>query len=823
MATKLWNNFGLGINRSGLQAPSGSVESISNMLPFAGYAEVAKGKTALNFAIGNTTLTTGWTALGRVGLQNLGKNNGIVSNIRTIGSLSYLFPLWDRRSGGYPAASEVFTGYKDDVFFSSVLPPNTSVTAVEEVDKLIRWGGYVAFNSMAVTARNTAITSSTNTSPIVVTTPTHALTTGERLTISGHDQVGANGTWTVTVLSPTTFSLDLSTGTGVGTNVGSYVPYTLWQLYGSGTLGTVTGFSLANSTLAPGYRMFYGTQSGGVYTWAGSTIIRTIESPMTDAGGIYVKTDAIASPGTYNLFCIVNTDPVGIPTPTLGPHRGVLSAGGSLAAGNYQWCYRYVSASLGIVGNPSPPSGVLTVTGGSGNYTTIITTQYTEADKPPYWADTIEIYRRFNSGAGYGLWYLVKSQLVTTVVGGAESVQNFQPAWTDDGSVSTTGATTLADADYWNDRPSTLFNCRVFNSRMYAVKGSAQNTLKFSTMQTMDAWPVDIVDAQTTTAALKWQGGEVIVGDAMPIQALVPEGGSWSNTGQQGDNLLIMKRNRSWRWYGTTWDDFALNDAFSLGTRDGKSVVNCGGIVCFMGSEHGMWVQSGGMHPEPFTKTLWPNGYQANTLGLVYPDPPPIADLHWGAFWGHYYILSVNQEQQTYFFDIDKGFAPTKVDFAPCFSQFYDSVERLLSAGFTTSAVGTIATIVPAFSFDKTNGTVCSIKSQPEILPSANVMSLTGAKTLKNFWVYAKNTSGVQQTMTLRLYLDGDTDFTSAVNMTVTIPTSATRNYHCILVRVPALFQPTVFQWSLDGTVYAGVTIEWVLCQYEDLTPKTQI
>lgn len=61
-----------------------------------------------------------------------------------------------------------------------------------------------------------AITGATNASPIVITTSTnHGYITGDKIEILNVDgNIAANGTWTVTKLSDTTFSLDGSTGNG---------------------------------------------------------------------------------------------------------------------------------------------------------------------------------------------------------------------------------------------------------------------------------------------------------------------------------------------------------------------------------------------------------------------------------------------------------------------------------------------------------------------------------------------------------------------------------------------------------------------------------
>lgn len=68
-----------------------------------------------------------------------------------------------------------------------------------------------------------AIASSTNASPIVVTSNSHGLQTGDRVTIISHaTNTAANGTWTVTRVTANTFSLDGSVGNGIGGATGTF-------------------------------------------------------------------------------------------------------------------------------------------------------------------------------------------------------------------------------------------------------------------------------------------------------------------------------------------------------------------------------------------------------------------------------------------------------------------------------------------------------------------------------------------------------------------------------------------------------------------------
>jgi hypothetical protein len=70
-----------------------------------------------------------------------------------------------------------------------------------------------------------AIASSTNATPIVVTTAApHGYETGQKITVNGHlVNTNANGTWVVTVTGASTFELDDSVGNGVGGATGVYM------------------------------------------------------------------------------------------------------------------------------------------------------------------------------------------------------------------------------------------------------------------------------------------------------------------------------------------------------------------------------------------------------------------------------------------------------------------------------------------------------------------------------------------------------------------------------------------------------------------------
>lgn len=80
--------------------------------------------------------------------------------------------------------------------------------------------GAFTLTTEEVTSR--AISAATNASPIQITAAANALVTGQTVTISGVlGNTAANGTWVVTVLNSTTFTLNGSTGNGTYTSGGT--------------------------------------------------------------------------------------------------------------------------------------------------------------------------------------------------------------------------------------------------------------------------------------------------------------------------------------------------------------------------------------------------------------------------------------------------------------------------------------------------------------------------------------------------------------------------------------------------------------------------
>lgn len=97
----------------------------------------------------------------------------------------------------------------------------------------IMMNGRANFGNYTLTSDNASwsVSAATNASPIQITTSTtNTLVTGQNITINGvGGNTAANGTWTVTVINNTQFTLNGSTGNGTYTSGGTVLRGAQWQ------------------------------------------------------------------------------------------------------------------------------------------------------------------------------------------------------------------------------------------------------------------------------------------------------------------------------------------------------------------------------------------------------------------------------------------------------------------------------------------------------------------------------------------------------------------------------------------------------------------
>lgn len=89
----------------------------------------------------------------------------------------------------------------------------------------------------ASAAESGAVTGATNASPIVVTAAAHGVSTGQAVTIASvGGNTAANGDFLATYVSPTTFSLQGSTGNGAYTSGGTWRTTGLYKVVLTGAI-----------------------------------------------------------------------------------------------------------------------------------------------------------------------------------------------------------------------------------------------------------------------------------------------------------------------------------------------------------------------------------------------------------------------------------------------------------------------------------------------------------------------------------------------------------------------------------------------------------
>jgi len=131
------------------------------------------------------------------------------------------------------------------------------------------------------------ITAVTNTSPIVLTTSVaHNLSTGATVTVAGvTGTTTANGSWTVTVLSPTTFSLLGSTGNGSYISGGTATVTTATSLTYCGEAALRTQYPSWNTDASgvPAYWYRQGEAGVGIYPSAYTAHLVTVKGQALPA------------------------------------------------------------------------------------------------------------------------------------------------------------------------------------------------------------------------------------------------------------------------------------------------------------------------------------------------------------------------------------------------------------------------------------------------------------------------------------------------------------------------------------------------------------
>lgn len=233
---------------------------------------------------------------------------------------------------------------------SGVISDTTPPTRIPVSGQLVTWVGLGAAVGGGITGASMA---SSGSAPVITTSSTHGLTTGQQIKISGvSGAIQANGVWPVTVLSPTTFSIPLNTAVfGVYTSGGTVQPtttvfgYVSNPVVSSGTLtftivtakGGNTPFSIP-SGLASGGTYYYGSDDTAAWNAAitqaraiGTTTpnpVRITWTGISMVSSTIVVNGNVLLDGDYYDY----TNPDGTNSSSTLPERGsILRAHGNFA------------------------------------------------------------------------------------------------------------------------------------------------------------------------------------------------------------------------------------------------------------------------------------------------------------------------------------------------------------------------------------------------------------------------------------------------------------------------------------------------------------
>lgn len=183
----------------------------------------------------------------------------------------------------------------------------------------------LGFNGVYEDAGAMAITGASDASPIVITSPSNGLHTGERVVISGVlGNTAANGTWVITRLTANTFSLQFPDGTNSDGN-GSYQRGGTWiRSTGfagdyitniSTNVGTLTGkvsalaYGGQRNGIGSTHVAFVGTTSGQLF-FRGETGAGFTNVPRADLGNPSIINSIALDPADWHQVYVVTDNQV---------------------------------------------------------------------------------------------------------------------------------------------------------------------------------------------------------------------------------------------------------------------------------------------------------------------------------------------------------------------------------------------------------------------------------------------------------------------------------------------------------------------------------
>lgn len=593
----------------------------------------------------------------------------------------------------------------------------------------------------------------------------------------------------ITALVPLGEKLYISTNGAINYRWDKYYYITGTAACAGGT-ATVTGTGTAwsGSLILPGDTIYFRPADDW---WTAAYYVESVDSTTQ----ITLTGNGPNTGGSVD-YIIVRTHPVGIPAPSQAL-TGNAVTGTGLGTGVYKYLFTYGNSHTGVESNFVSTPLTVTTTGADA----IVDLGNLNQTPPQLQIDKIYIYRTLVGGSiYYYLDYITRDQAGYT----------FTDEYIDNNADSTLDTTRTLPTSH--DMPPGGTTFHLWKDRLYGfgVSGTidvatypaadvveGQNQLCFSTLGYPEYWPrtnFGTVDAISIDPTL---GGYVTVGSMnAPIVSVCGEGLSSDNTYASQSTLLVLKRgDKSYRWHGSNWNDFQLNEAVDTDCVS-NTAVNSSGLLAWISSNGPVVLTAGASKVVPIYEKIWPSGsnpfYQA--MDLTDTGKP------WrmtAKAWRDYILFSVPavptdgfpSNNNTYVFHVPSG---TWFHMLYGFSAFevYDS----LPDDGSLYAMNYAAEQVKMFTKTSTS-TYWTGTTGVSWLYVSPLFGINGnRKHVGEVRVFLRNPL-VQQTLSMQIVPDGGTPQTA---LTKTIPANSNPN------RVVARFNPNChamgFQVMLSGT-----------------------
>lgn len=400
------------------------------------------------------------------------------------------------------------------------------------------------------------------------------------------------------------------------------------------TLVTGSGTDFSSADVKQGDTIYFYDHAGSAWQLgAGARTIKRVTDGthlVLDGNG-FDTTGKGAGGGNSVNYIIVRAHKMGVTAATTCT-AGAATAGGSLTPSTtYYFKYRYKNSLTGYTGNIS----------GAGS---AATTDVNKTIPLSGWS-TRPIDRQINQLEIFSSTDGATYQLHATLTAGATDYA-FPASYDATANPAATATVLEADAAYHDVPPDRFGKLIHWNGKLWARRtGTYANRLHFSTTWGYEYWPTLLIASDDPSSTMPYAGGYILVGSAGDyIMDYAPEGGAYSTTGEAGSNLLVWTFTRAFRFFGASWLDFQLVEAFHVGAVSNRVAVNCAGLVCWLSRDGPMLIEPGSNVPTPIYRALWPKGLHEYLSGT---STDTLLAQAVAIYWNGYYILALGTAADT--------------------------------------------------------------------------------------------------------------------------------------------------------------------------------